>query len=373
MDAENVPSAVSLDHKPERIIKKVPGSIIPIPKEKDVILEDLSKRSTADLKELLERQSRILSNKSLVNKLADKGKKATELKARIEKELKSRDEVDTTANLLSEMSLSQLNALEWTGHCNPGHRKKISPHLEDPEYEETNPLKILACHSGTTDQKIQINCKDEEIGPATKDNSKNVPLETSTNVSQEDVSVVTEENKTLPLSPAHSSLAKPFAPDEPEPFAHFICNRFGHKENKERFKPNKPLKPFTGSFPFKAPGRVSSKPKRWEETNVTPPPALHADAKLLSLEESIEIQREQNRKLKEVQMKHAAEKLASLHGIHITQEIPASVLQSMDYRGAAQANSDSEEDVNEADLEDQELHDEDQMDRGGTVVYNVES
>lgn len=95
-----------------------------------------------------------------------------------------------------------------------------------------------------------------------------------------------------------SSTAIPFLPGEPEPYSHFICERFGHKEFKERFKPNKPLKPFSGEFPFKPPGRVSSKPKRWEETNVTPPLPIHGDTKLLSLEESIEIQRTQNQKLR---------------------------------------------------------------------------
>lgn len=93
----------------------------------------------------------------LVNKLADKGAKAVDLKARIDHELKSRDEVDKTAGLLSEMNLGQLNALEWTGRCNPGHRTKPSPCEEDSvECDETDPLKIIASHCGATARKKQI-------------------------------------------------------------------------------------------------------------------------------------------------------------------------------------------------------------------------
>lgn len=63
MDPDLVPSAASLNAKPETVIKKVPGTLLPLPKEKDVYMGDLFKKSIADLKELLERQNRILSNK----------------------------------------------------------------------------------------------------------------------------------------------------------------------------------------------------------------------------------------------------------------------------------------------------------------------
>ena len=63
MDSDIVPTATSLDPRHERIIKKVPGKIPPPPKEKEILCENLSSKSTIDLKELLERQNRILSNK----------------------------------------------------------------------------------------------------------------------------------------------------------------------------------------------------------------------------------------------------------------------------------------------------------------------
>lgn len=383
MDPEQVPSAATFNAKPESVIKKVPGKLVPIPKDKDVYMGDLSKKSIVDLKELLERQNRILSNKSLLNKLADKGSKATELKIRIERELKSRDEVEKTASLLSAMSLSQLNALEWTGHCTPGlsSKRRTDELASNVEYEETDPLKIFASHSGTTGQKkLQRTQKPEGslikpedlIGCGDDGDASEIIIQTVElkHVEEADVikNVTSESEEVKVISEKKLSSATPH-PDEPEPYAHFICERYGHKDAKERFKPNKPLKPFTGSFPLKPTGRVSSKPRRWEETNVTPPLALHLDTKLLSIEESLELQREQNQKLKEVQMRHAAEKLSSLRGFHMTEEIPASILHSMAYRGQAECNSDSDDGLHE----EVECFDEDQKEEGGTVVYRVES
>lgn len=77
--------------------------------------------------------------------------------------------------------------------------------------------------------------------------------------------------------------------------------------------------------------------------------------------------------MQEVQIKHAAEKLGSFQGIRMAEQLPSNVLRSMAYRGPAESDIDSDEEMNEADLEDQEHHDEDQLEKGGTVVYNIES
>ncbi|KAK3912442.1 DNA-directed RNA polymerase II subunit GRINL1A, partial [Frankliniella fusca] len=379
MSEDCVPSAATMPQKTERVIKKIPGKLPPPPKENIILMGDLSKKGTADLLELLERQIKILSNKSLVNKLADKGEKVSDLKNRIEKELKSRDELDNTANLLSNLTLNQLNALEWTGHCNPGHRN-VTPSIADhPDIEENDPLKILATHSGTTDHKKQISILKQETTLVraedlinSGDEIENIKVEDS--MKAEGSKLEKGKGQKIGNNEIHSFLQNSTRPSsKTEPFAHFICERFGSKEGIERFKPNKPLKPFTGTYPIKPTGKISMKPKRYEETNVTPPPAVHADSKLLSLEESLKLQQEQNTKLKEIQIRHAAEKLSSLHGIRIDDTISTSVLNSMSYRDPVECRSDSDDDFNHADIEDQEIHDEDQLDRGTTVVYNVES
>lgn len=135
--------------------------------------------------------------------------------------------------------------------------------------------------------EVNIGNSDKTINIVDSKHIKNASVPRSTTSGAEGINEQPDQKfTTLPLH------------DEPEPYAHFICERYGHKEAKERFKPNKPLKPFTGSFPLKPTGRVSSKPKHWEETNVTPPVALHPDTKLLTIEESLELQRVQNQKLK---------------------------------------------------------------------------
>ncbi|KAE8749863.1 hypothetical protein FOCC_FOCC003332 [Frankliniella occidentalis] len=374
MDHDCVPSAVSVAPKAERIIKKIPGKLPPPPKEIDVLMGDLRKKSIVDLHELLERQTKILLNKSLVNKLSDKGERASVLKDRIEKELKSRDELDKAASLLSKMTLNQLSALEWMGHCNPGHRGVISTNVDHPECEETNPLKILATHSGTTDHQKQISTINEEVTLVKPEDL--LDSEDSIEISKvkDSLEPTLKVSKDQKMAESDMDVSKlPLRLNKTEPFAQAICERYGCKEGKDRFKPNKPLKPFTGTYPLKPTGRISTKPKRWEETNVTPPPLVHTDSKLLSLEESIKLQQEQNVKLKDIQIKHATEKLSSLHGIPMGDKIPRSVLNSMSYRDPIECHSDSDEDFNEADIEDQEIHDEDQQDSGTTVVYNVET
>lgn len=72
-------------------------------------------------------------------------------------------------------------------------------------------------------------------------------------------------------------------------------------------------------------------------------------------------------------MRHAADKLSSLHGIRLAEEIPNSILSSMAYREQAECNSDSDDCLDDAELEEQEMHDEDQKDHGTAVVYNIES
>lgn len=69
------------------------------------------------------------------------------LKKQIENELKDRDDVSKTANLLSQLSLQQLNELEWTSNVNPGHTKKQITTGEENECEQ-DPLHIIATHSG---------------------------------------------------------------------------------------------------------------------------------------------------------------------------------------------------------------------------------
>lgn len=58
-----VPSAAAVDPKAGSIIKKVPGKILPIPAEKTAKIESISLKATDELRELLERQNKILNNK----------------------------------------------------------------------------------------------------------------------------------------------------------------------------------------------------------------------------------------------------------------------------------------------------------------------
>jgi len=78
-----------------------------------------------------------------------------------------------------------------------------------------------------------------------------------------------------------------------------ICEKYDKTSGKERFKPNKLLKP----RPINSESTVSSKKEKkkgglWDESSAAPPPPVHGDTKLLTLQESLALQQEQTERLK---------------------------------------------------------------------------
>ncbi|XP_059476376.1 DNA-directed RNA polymerase II subunit GRINL1A-like [Neocloeon triangulifer] len=74
-------------------------------------MHDLKAKNDAQLRELLERQERILGQKGLVAKLADKGEKVRNLKSRIEEELAHRVQINALGGNLTKVNLGE--NMEW--------------------------------------------------------------------------------------------------------------------------------------------------------------------------------------------------------------------------------------------------------------------
>lgn len=171
---------------------------------------------------------------------------------------------------------------------------------------------------------------------------------------------------------------------------------------KEPFKPYKTTKSNVHD-PMKEKQRKLH--KNWEVTAATPPLTVHGAAKVLSLNESLKLQKEQTEKLQvfdisnyslklfrknilcwitirnivnlfkifdiqqEIQAKHAVERLASQVGLYGICSTPRNVdnYRSQYTNGLPSSSSSSDNE------EDHEVHDEEDNDRGGTVVFTVDS
>ena len=68
---------------------------------------DLNKLSIIELKEILDRQDKLLNNKKFINSLPDKGQKINDYRQKVLEKLKSKELVEQTTSILSKLSIGQ--------------------------------------------------------------------------------------------------------------------------------------------------------------------------------------------------------------------------------------------------------------------------
>ncbi|XP_012225703.1 DNA-directed RNA polymerase II subunit GRINL1A [Linepithema humile] len=323
------------------IIKRIPGDILPpSKKESQGYINDLGKKQKFELEELLERQNKILANKKFISNLPDKGEKIINFYNKILEELEHKNEMERAANLLSQLNIASegkaaMSKLEWTGKYDDKNEESITK-IELDSDDEDNPLKILAqpTGSGVHKKKIIHLAPEESL------------------IKPEDITEI-ESFKTSPLDVEHVK---------------YIVDKVEKAEEinkKEPFRPYKTTKSDVHN-PMKEKQRKLH--KNWEVTAATPPLIVHGAAKVLSLNESLKLQKEQSEKLQEIQAKHAVERLASQIGLHNIGTAPRNIgsyrLQQHMNGSVSSSSSDDEEN---------EVHDEEDNDKGGTVVFTVDS
>ncbi|XP_032668886.1 DNA-directed RNA polymerase II subunit GRINL1A [Odontomachus brunneus] len=326
----------------QSIAKKIPGDVLPpSKKESQGYIKDLKKIQTFKIEELLERQNNILANKNFISKLPDKGKKIINFRDKILKELEDRNEIEKAANLLSRLNIASegkaaMSKLEWTGKYNSNDKNNgdTTKIVELDSDEEEDPLKILAQPTGTGVHKKKI------------------------------VHVLTEESLIKPEDLVEIKSFKRNSSDVEH--VKYIIDKVEKvqetNKNKEPFRPYKTTKSNVHD-PMKEKQRKQH--KNWEVTAATPPLIVHGAAKLVDLKESLRLQKEQREKLQIIQTKHAVERLNNQAGLYKIGAIPKNV---GNYRLQDASNSSSSSDYEE----ENEMHNED-YDKGGTVVFTVES
>ncbi|KAM3961256.1 RNA polymerase II subunit M [Aphomia sociella] len=304
--------------------KKIPGILPPPPKtEIDGKIGNLSSKSVQELQELLERQLKLLNNKLFVNKLPDKGAKIQSFHDKIVNALKEKDAEEQTCRLFSGMNLGVDNQavqnVEWEGKL----ANTKDEYLDSDDNSEPEDVLQILSQSTSLEKKIQVIEPEKPI------------------ITPIDLAEIAEipHVKYLVDKTEHNSKIKPV----------------------EHFKPFKTTKSDVHN-PEKEIHR--KKHKHWEVTAATPPPIIHGPAKLLSLDESLKLQKTYNVHLKEIEAQHAAEKLLARTGIKMA-ILPEDTSQFGKYRDADSDDSD----VSDIEGSDKEVHDE-EPERGG-VVFTV--
>ncbi|XP_014608996.1 PREDICTED: uncharacterized protein LOC106789364 [Polistes canadensis] len=328
---------------PKKIIKKVPGDLPPpTKKENQGYIDNLANKSKTELEELLERQNKMLANKKFISMLPDKGEKIKTFRNKLLNQLDHQKEIDKAAVLLSRLNIASegkaaMNELEWTGICPKEiHKNKI---VElDSDDEEEDPLKILAQPTGTGVHKKKV----IHLQP-TEPLIKPEDLEEIESFKNEGKSVSELMHVKYLIDKVEKSPEK-------------------NQIKKEPFKPYKTTKSSVHD-PEKEKKRKYI--KNYIVTAATPPHIVHGAVKSLNLSESLQLQREQVKKIQDIQAKHAVERLVERLSLHNVGCVPNNV---GDYRIPEEIKDDSSSSESEED----EVYDDDDNDKRVTVVYTTE-
>lgn len=328
---------------PKKIIKKVPGDLPPpTKKENQGYIDNLANKSKIELEELLERQNKMLANKKFISMLPDKGEKIKTFRNKLLNQLDHQKEIDKAAVLLSRLNIASegkaaMNELEWTGVCPKEiHKNKI---VElDSDDEEEDPLKILAQPTGTGVHKkkvIHLQPTEPLIKPE----------------DLEEIESFEDEGKSL------SELTH----------VKYLIDKVEKSPEKNQIK-KEPFKPYkTTKSNVHDPEKEKQRKyiKNYAVTAATPPHIVHGAVKSLNLSESLQLQREQVKRMQDIQAKHAVERLVERLGLHNVGSVPNNV---GDYRIPEEIKDNSSSSESEQD----EVYDDEDNDKRVTVVYTTE-
>ncbi|XP_046433157.1 uncharacterized protein LOC124185946 [Neodiprion fabricii] len=326
----------------EKVVAKVPGAILPPPmREKQGYIDDLSSKQIFELEELLERQNKLLRNEKFVAKLPDKGARIINFRDKIQRELKSKNDIERAGDLFSRLNIAsegkaKMNELEWTGKYTEdrGTIKVVQLDSDD----EDDPLKILAQPTGSGTHKKKVVHLPPEESLITPEDFKEI--ETF------DDSVSLEHVKYI-LGVVERPRVK------------------GEKEKHESFKPYK-----TTRSNVHDPSNELKRRKHphWEVTAATPPPSIHGTVKEVNIMESLNLQKKQAEKFQEIQTQNTIMKLAEQFTSQIGDSAPRMV---GNHRSTISNGSSSDSEGN--DEENEARDDDDDDDKAGTVTYMIEN
>jgi hypothetical protein len=152
--------------------------------------------------------------------------------------------------------------------------------------------------------------------------------------------------------------------------ASYLCSKehFNNTADRSKFLPHKTTKSNVHD-PEKE--KIRKQNKYWENTAATPPLIQHCSAKLLTLSESIEIEKNQRSKLLQIANEQASERLVAKQSRTTKYNEMVQAENFVDFRCAEQI-SEASTDSDDADDDDNDNDDDDINEKGGIIfpVYN---
>uniref|UniRef100_A0A1A7XDD5 Polymerase (RNA) II (DNA directed) polypeptide M n=1 Tax=Iconisemion striatum TaxID=60296 RepID=A0A1A7XDD5_9TELE len=297
---------------------------------------DLRHQSKEELQDLLLRQEKILSNKRLLQTLPDKGNKIKDFVEKVRSAIEERREEERRQSLVSAARTElqskyqrafQQRAVSATSAASLQDKKHQDAASSATQDRETSCVSVHVQDNSALDQCVSRLAAVGAVGMAA--------AETPVDGTKEGEHIKALGGVTL--SGAHESddqishRAKDnyFLRKRPPKKPHYVSvlekTEASTSSRREKFKPNQPLhrnnvSPSGSLSPDQSSGTaspVSSQARREQDrkhlddiTAAKLPPLHHSPAKLLSLDESAILLREQTKKQQELQAKLAAQKLS---------------------------------------------------------------
>lgn len=318
----------------------------------------------------------ILIFRSWLTKLPDKGERIQILHDRIVKEIEAQNEIDQAAELFSELNIVEkgvkaVTNMEWNGgKVNVDQTIVAADTLDSDDDEDANidPLKIIAQSRETKLVRIEK------------------PIESLiTEADLEDIKSMKAEKDTMNCEPSTSNETKSEPKNnlnttsksvELDPHAAYIIKKdesFTEKsKSKKKFLPYKTTKSDVHSVEHESNRKYGP---HWEVTAATPPHLRNNSVQMLSLHESIEMERQHKDKLREQIEKQAVERLAARQKIiaeNISLLPPGS--SSLDPNAFFQSHRQREEKYNELEESEDDVYSENSYDgeepesHGGSIL-----
>lgn len=206
-----------------------------------------------------------------LSKLPDRGDRITKFYKRVLNEIENRNEIDLAAIKFSDLNIAAkgikaVTALEWSSG------KSMHPPaetLDSDDDEHVDPLKILAQSREVLTVKI-LKPDKTSITPA----------------DLEEIASFSNDAKSTP-EPRAQHVAETVL----EPHAMYVCHQDSKNDQiKHKFKPFKTTKTNVHNVDKE---KARKHGPHWEITAATPPSLRNAEATVLTLQESIDIQRKQ--------------------------------------------------------------------------------
>ena len=293
---------------------RVPGEVAPVGRmsfEVEKMREEIRAKSVPELKEILERQDRILNNSALTNKLPDKGEKARSKREIILQLLKDRERLEGLESQMKDMKIDT-DKMEWKG------RLLDSDDDSDPETDGPmkDPLVILA--QGVVPTKSS----------KAKESEDNLPSNELELFAQKEVEMFDKIEFT-----------KTFVP---------------FKSTNSSIKDDELRKTLTDLKPKEEPVNVKVRRPTHRTPSIPLPSVYNCQTKKLSLADSLRLQQDHESKVREAQLKQAASRLVVSRDIKVEAELED--LTGVQFEGYRE----NTEDVNQEEEEEEEIDDDDE-------------